>query len=65
MGLWLRILARYLVGIIGGVLVYAGLPPDMVALIRDDPELLAGVGIILAAIVEWLTVVARRHGWLT
>ena len=63
--LWTRIISRYLVGAMGGVLVYAGLPHDVVAAIKNDPELTAGIGLALAALIEWLTVVARRRGWLT
>lgn len=65
MGLWTRILSRYLIGALGGLLIYAGLPADVVAMIKSDPEITAGVGIAMAALVEWLTVVARRNGWLT
>ncbi len=65
MGLWSRILARYLVGALAGVLIYAGLPTELVEAVRNDPELTAGIGIAVAALVEWLTVVARNRGWLT
>lgn len=65
MGLWTRILARYLVGALAGLLLYAGLPADVVAMVKSDPEITAGIGIAVAALVEWLTVLARRRGWLT
>lgn len=65
MGLWFRILARYLVGVIGGLLAYAGLPAEVVDMVKSDPEIAAGIGLALAALIEWLTVIARRRGWLT
>lgn len=65
MGLWTRILARYLVGALAGLLLYAGLPADVVAMVKNDPEITAGIGLAVAALVEWLTVQARRRGWLT
>lgn len=65
MGLWTRILARYLVGALAGLLLYAGLPADVVAMVKSDPEITAGIGLAVAALVEWLTVLARRRGWLT
>ena len=65
MGLWTRILARYLVGGLGGVLLYAGLPADVVAMVKADPEVSTGIALALAGLVEWLTVVARKNGWLT
>ena len=65
MGLWTRILARYLVGALAGLLLYAGLPADVVAMVKSDPEITAGIGLAVAALVEWLTVQARRRGWLT
>lgn len=65
MGLWVRIAARYLVGAIGGLLLYAGLPADLVHMVKSDPEFMAGIGIALAALVEWATVFARRRGWFT
>lgn len=65
MGLWTRILARYLVGALAGLLLYAGLPADVVAMVKSDPEITAGIGVAVAALVEWLTVQARRRGWLT
>lgn len=65
MGLWTRILTRYLIGGIAGLLAYAGLPPDVIEAVRSDPEIVAAVALALAGAVEWLTVVARRRGWLT
>lgn len=65
MGLWSRILARYLIGALAGLLVYAGLPPDVIEMVRTDPEIFAGVTLLMAGLVEWVTTVARRRGWLT
>ncbi len=65
MGLWMRIAARYLIGALAGVLVWAGLPAEVVEMIRQDPEIVTGVTLALAALVEWVTVVARKRGWLT
>lgn len=65
MGLWVRIASRYLIGALAGTLIYAGLPADLVEAIRNDPEIATGVTLALAAFVEWVTVVARRRGWLT
>lgn len=65
MMLWMRIFSRYLAGGIGGLLIYAGLPPDLANEIKNDPEIVAGIGLALAALIEWVTVVARRRGWKT
>lgn len=65
MGLWSRILGRYLVGALVGLLAYAGLPHDVIEIIRNDPEITTGVTLAVAALIEWLTVQARRRGWLT
>ena len=65
MGLWTRILARYFVGGMVGVLIYAGLPADMIDLVKNDPEVMAGVTVAIGAGVEGVTVLARRRGWLT
>lgn len=65
MGLWVRIAARYLIGGLAGLLVYAGLPPEVIDMVRNDPEIAAGVALALAGLVEWATVFARRRGWLT
>lgn len=65
MGLWTRILTRYLIGVIAGGLLWAGVPPDVIEMVRNDPEIVAAVSIALAALVERLTVIARRRGWLT
>ena len=65
MGLWSRILGRYLVGALIGLLAYAGLPADVVAAVRDDPEIMAGVTLAVAGLIEWATVQARKRGWLT
>jgi hypothetical protein len=65
MGLWMRIAARYLIGGVAGLLVYAGLPPEVVDVLRDDPEIVTAVTLALVAGVEVVTVVARRKGWLT
>lgn len=65
MGLWTRILARYLVGGMVGVLAYAGLPADVIDMVKSDPEVTAAVTLAVGAGVEGLTVLARRRGWLT
>lgn len=65
MGLWMRIAARYLIGALAGVLVWAGLPAEVVEMIMQDPEIVTGVTLALVAFVEWITVVARKRGWLT
>lgn len=65
MGLLIRILGRYAVGALAGLLAYAGLPPAVIDAIRNDPEIAALIGIGVAALIEWATMVARRHGWLT
>ena len=65
MGLWTRILGRYLVGALAGLLLYAGLPPELVAMIRDDPEISAGVALAVASLIEMLTDQARKRGWKT
>ena len=65
MGLWSRILARYLIGALAGLLAYAGLPPEVIEAVRTDPEIFAGVTLLMAGLVEWVTTVARRRGWLT
>lgn len=65
MMLWMRILTRYLVGALGGLLIYAGLPADIVNEVKNDPEILAGIGLAVAALVEWITVVVRKRGGKT
>lgn len=65
MGLWLRIAARYLIGGMAGLLAYAGLPPEVIEIIRQDPEIATGVTLALVAAVEWITVEARKRGCLT
>lgn len=65
MGLWSRILGRYLVGALIGLLAYAGLPADVVDLVRNDPEITLGITAAAAAVIEWATTVARKRGWLT
>lgn len=65
MGLWARIAARYLIGGLAGLLVYAGMPADVIEVIRQDGEIITGVTLALVAGVEWATVFARKRGWLT
>lgn len=65
MGLLIRILGRYAVGALAGLLAYAGLPPAVVDAIHNDPEIAALVALGVAGVIEWATVVARRAGWLT
>lgn len=64
-GLWSRILARYLIGAVAGILAAAGLQADLIEMIRQDPEIVAAVTLALAGVVEWVTSFARRKGWLT
>ena len=63
--LWARILARYVIGAGAGVLVAAGLPADWVAMLKNDPEIAAGVAAIAAAGIEGVTALARKKGWKT
>lgn len=65
MGLWARILGRYIVGALIGLLAYAGLPADVIELVKNDPEITAGVTLAVAGVIEWATTVARKKGWLT
>lgn len=65
MGLWARILGRYLVGALVALLAYAGLPADVVDVVRNDPEITAGVTLAVAGVIEWATTVARKKGWKT
>lgn len=65
MGLWSRILGRYLVGALIALLAYAGLPTEVVDLVKNDPEITAGVTLAVAGVIEWATTVARKKGWKT
>lgn len=65
MGLWSRILGRYVVGAMLGLLAYAGLPADFVDVVRNDPEITTVVTLGIAGLIEWITVKARKLGWLT
>jgi hypothetical protein len=65
MGLWSRILGRYLVGALIGLLAYAGLPADVIDLVRNDPEITLAVTVFVGGVIEWVTVQARKRGWLT
>jgi len=65
MGLWTRIIGRYVVGILVGLLAYANLPADWLEMVKSDPEITTGVTLAVASLIEWLTVQARRRGWLT
>lgn len=65
MGLLTRILGRYVVGALIGLLAYAGLPPDLLATVKADPEITVGVTLGIAGLIEWVTVQARKKGWLT
>lgn len=63
--LWARILARYLIGGMGGALIYAGLPPEAVAVLKNDPEIAAGVAAVAAAGIEYVTTRVRKNGGKT
>lgn len=65
MGLWARILGRYGVGAIVGLLLSIGLPADVADAIKDDPEIVAAVSLAIGGLIEWLTTVARKRGWST
>jgi len=65
MGLLFRIAARYLIGALAGLMLWAGIPPEVIEMITQDPEIVMGVTLAMAGLVEWVTVQARRRGWLT
>ena len=65
MGLLTRILARYLIGALAGILIYAGLPKDLINMVRNDPEITAGMIALIGAGIEGVTVLVRRRGWFT
>lgn len=62
MGVWSRILTRYLAG---ALLAYGLIPADVAAILRDDPEVAAGIGLVLTAAVEGAYALAKRWGWTT
>lgn len=62
MGVWSRILLRYL----AGYLVLIGvLPQDIADALLDDPEVVAAIGIALTFVVEGAYALAKRMGWRT
>lgn len=65
MGLLTRILARYLIGALAGILIYSGLPKDIVDMARNDPEIMTAMIALIGAGIEGGTVLARRRGWFT
>lgn len=65
MYVWIRIAARYFIGALGGLLVYWNVPEEYIKLIKNDPELFTGVTLLLAGVVEYITIFARKKGWLT
>ena len=62
MGVWSRILLRYL----AGYLVLIGvLPQDIADMLMDDPEIAAAIGIALSFVAEGAYTLAKRWGWKT
>jgi hypothetical protein len=59
---YIRIGLRY----IAGYLVIKGLmPQDMAETLANDPEVVAMIGIVIAAAVEGAYALAKRWGWTT
>lgn len=67
MSVYARIISRYLIGgvILGWLAARGYIPQDVVDTIKNDPEFTAAVAGVLAVIVEFVTVMARRLGWKT
>lgn len=65
MSVWVRIAARYLIGALVGLLAYWNIPDDIIQMVREDSELFTAITLFLAGVVEYLTVFARKKGWLT
>ncbi len=60
MGVYLRILLRYL----AGYLVLKGiLPQELADLIANDPEISAAIGIVLMGAIEMCWALARKFRW--
>lgn len=57
-----RIFLRYPAGFLLGLTL---LPPEVIEAIKNDPDMVALVGIALTGAVELVTVIARRLGWKT
>lgn len=62
MGVWSRILLRYLAGylVLNGVL-----PQDIADAMLEDPEVVAAIGIALTFLIEGAYALAKRWGWKT
>lgn len=57
---YIRIALRYL----AGYLVFKNLiPAEWAEMIANDPDIVAGIGIVLALVVEGFYVMAKRFGW--
>ena len=61
-GLLARIILRYPAGLLLGLTL---LPPDVIEAIKNDPDLVALVGIGLTAAIELYYKIAKRRGWRT
>lgn len=57
-----RIILRYPAGLLLGL---AFVPPEVIEAIKNDPDMVALVGLGLTGAVELLTVIARRLGYKT
>ena len=57
-----RIILRYLAG---ALVTYGVVPVDVGAQIAMDPDLIAMLGLTLAALVELIYNLAKRRGWAT
>lgn len=57
---YIRIALRYL----AGYLVFKNLiPAEWAEMIANDPDIVAGIGVVLALVVEGFYVMAKRFGW--
>jgi len=57
-----RIILRYLAA---ALVTYGLVPVDVGAQIAMDPDLIAMLGLTLAALVEFIYKLAKRRGWAT
>ena len=57
-----RIILRYLAA---ALVTYGIVPVDVGAQIAMDPDLIALLGLALAALVELIYTLAKRRGWVT
>jgi len=56
----IRISLRY----ISGYLVFKSIiPPDIADMLANDPELVAFFGVVVASVVEFFYVLAKKFGW--